>query len=140
MATKFVANGNFKRTFFTPGGETGRFLRREAARVQHLARGNVGKSTGKLAKSIRPTKVTNDGPLDLEISVFADARKRGSKTSYALTHHNGSGPHVIQAPPGEALHWGGSSGPTVVAVIHPGSTGTYYLLKALNLVVGGMRA
>lgn len=143
MATKrhFVPNGNYVKAFYTPGGQTGRWLKREAKRVEFVSKTYVGKGgTGRLAKSIRAGKVTKDGPLELEVYVRANARKRGDKTSYALAHHEGSGPHVIRAKNGGYLHWGGRGGPMVVAVIHPGSKGTYYLLRALNLVVGGFRA
>lgn len=139
MAT-FKPNGNYARTFYTPGGMTGRWLRNQGQRVAFVSKGYVGKGgTGRLAKSIKAGKVTNDGPLDLQIEVTANAKRRGQPTSYALVHHEGSKPHVIQASPGSALHWGGKGGPTVAAVIHPGTTGTHYLLKALNIVVGGMK-
>lgn len=135
----FKPNGNFAKTFYTPGGMTGRWLKGQGKRVEFVSKTLVGKDTGKLAKSIKTSKVTKDGPTDLEVNVTADARSRGSVTSYALVHHEGSRPHVIQAAPGGVLHWGGARGPTVVAVIHPGTTGTHYLLKALNITVGGMR-
>lgn len=141
MARAFVPNANFTRTFFTPGGITGRWLRREADRVAHVSKGYVGKGgSGKLAKSIKRTKVTNDGPTDLEVSVRADARKRGQPESYALVHHEGSKPHVIEpTTPGGVLHWGGRGGPHVIIVHHPGSDGTHYLVKGLNIVAGGWR-
>ena len=140
MTTVFKPNGNFAKTFYTPGGEVGRWLRKEGKRVEHVSKTLVGVDSGRLRRSIKASKVTKAGVTDLEVEVTADARKRGSPNSYAYIHHEGSRPHVISAPPGGALHWGGARGPTVVIVNHPGTGGTKYLIRALNIVVGGMRA
>jgi len=125
----FKPNGNFAKTFYTPGGEVGRWLRREARRVETVSKTMVGVDTGALKRSIRTDKVNNLTAKHLRVEI-------GSMLPYALVHHDGSKPHTIVAGPGEVLHWGGARGPTVVAVTHPGTKGTKYLLRALHIVTG----
>ena len=76
--TTFKPNGNFARTFYTPGGMTGRWLRKEARRVEYISKTLVGKkyATGRLAASINTSKVTKAGATDLEVS-------DGSKNTHA---------------------------------------------------------
>ena len=128
--TTFKPNGNFARTFYTPGGEVGRWLRKEARRVEHVSKTLVGVDTGRLKGSIKTGKVTRAGATDLEVEI-------GSQLTYAYLHHEGSRPHVITASPGSALSFGRT---TVRIVNHPGTRPNKYLLRALNIVVGGMKA
>lgn len=138
MATVFKPNANYARTFQTPGGMVGRWLKYQGGRVAVVSKTHVSKGgSGKLARSIKAGKVTKLSPFLLQIDVSATAKRKGMSYSYALVHHQGAKPHAILAKPGSALHWGGARGPTVVSVMHPGSKGSKYLvkgLKALNII------
>lgn len=124
----FVPNGNFNRTFWSPGGMTGRHLRVVAKMVQVDARALVGKSTGKLARSITVGPVSRD-PRGLEIEV-------GSNLHYAYYHHEGTRPHTIRARPGSVMKFSSRGRSVMTTVVrHPGTRANRYLLNALTVVI-----
>jgi hypothetical protein len=124
----FTPNSNFVRTFWTPGGMTGRHLKVLGKMVQADARVLVGKRTGKLARSIQVGRVTSH-PRGLEVEV-------GSKLSYAYMHHEGTRPHAIHARPGSVMRFKSRGRMVVTTVVHhPGTKANRYLLNALTVVI-----
>jgi hypothetical protein len=124
----FVPNANFVRTFETPGGMVGRYVKRKGDQTRDVAKVLVGVDTGKLKRSIRTGNVDRH-PRGFQVEV-------GSKLPYAYAHHQGTPPHTIRPRAGGVLHWGTRrGGPTVAVVHHPGTRGTKYLSRALRIAM-----
>lgn len=92
-------------------------------RVQAGALRQVGKRTGKLARSIK---------VDMRVRPLTAAYV-GSNVRYALMHHEGTKPHTIVSPAVGRMITFVSGGRRVYArkVLHPGTTANRYLTDNL---------
>jgi hypothetical protein len=110
-------------------GTVGRWLHKQGYKIVVGAKAQVGVKTGRLKNSIYMTH-TRD-PLGQRLEI-------GSKLPYALVHHEGSRPHLIQPnKPGGLLRFG--SGTRIIQtrlVRHPGFKANKYLKDNLNLIEG----
>jgi phage gpG-like protein len=97
-------------------------MEKRALRVQAGAIRQVGKRTGKLARSIH---------VDLTLRPYTGAYI-GSNVRYALMHHDGTKRHPIVAKPGRMLTFT-SNGRRVYArkVLHPGTAANRFLTDQL---------
>jgi hypothetical protein len=114
-------------------GIVGRHLHRTANHITQLAKLQVGKKTGKLAKSIRFEHIGR--------SVLGPRVKVGGYTTYAMAHHQGTRPRIIKPKnPGGVLIF--RKGPRVITtklVRHPGTKPNRYLTDPMRRVVLSQR-
>lgn len=96
--------------------------------TQRYARKDVGKRTGRLARSIH-VQLTSVG-TGLMVRV-------GSDNKIALLHHEGTRPHIIRPRNASALMFT-VNGRVVFAakVNHPGTRANPYLLRSMALAIG----
>jgi hypothetical protein len=117
-----VALAQFMRS---PAGPVLRDLERRGTNVQIRARQLVRKRTRRLEKSIvkRPG-VDAKGPFVLVLTEGVE---------YALHEHDGTRPHVIRPKARRMLRFPAGGGVVFArSVSHPGTTGTKYLLRAMQ--------
>ena len=109
-----------------PTGPVGRYLARKGAVIKAAARMQVGVKTGALRASINVTH-RRAGPGQYIVV--------GSPLNYALLHHEGSRPHLIEAKAGGVLRFP-SRGRIVHArrVVHPGTKPNRFLRDQLRYV------
>lgn len=110
-------------------GMVGRELKRIGSQIITLARGQVGKRTGKLAASIHMAHYSSGRKQHIRV---------GSGVKYALVHHEGSGPHlIVPHPPRTHLRFRARTGAVVypTAVLHPGTRPNRYLSDQLRRVI-----
>jgi hypothetical protein len=114
-------------------GTVGRHLHRTANHITQLAKIQVGKKTGKLAKSIRFEHIPRNA--------LGPRVKVGAYTTYAMAHHQGTRPRIIvPRHPGGALIF--RKGPRVIitkVVRHPGTKPNRYLTDPMRRVVLSQR-
>lgn len=105
----------------------GRHLNTLGARVERLAKAQVGKKTHALQRSINHKLATKSGGLVVAI---------GSNNKIALLHHNGARPHIIAARRAKTLRFY-SRGRIVYAKVvhHPGTKPNRYLTDNLAKAV-----
>jgi hypothetical protein len=110
-----------------PYGPVGRDLDRRARKVQAAAVLQAGFKTGALKSSISVTQSRE---------LYGQSAKIGSSLSYALLHHEGSRPHLINGRNGGMLRFT-SRGRVVYArqVMHPGTKPNKYLADNLWLAL-----
>lgn len=109
-----------------PRGTVGRYMRRRGVWMMTSAKGQVGKKTGALERSIK--LVHSRGSLGQFMSI-------GSALNYALVHHQGSKPHIITPNDANILRF--SAGGRIVythKVNHPGTRPNRYLTDQLWMV------
>lgn len=109
-----------------PRGDVGRYMRRRGVWMMTAAKGQVGKKTGMLEKSIK--LVHSRGSLGQFMSI-------GSALNYALVHHQGSRPHIITPNDANILRF--SAGGRIIythKVNHPGTRPNRYLSDQLWMV------
>jgi hypothetical protein len=110
-----------------PQGEVGRYLHARGRAIQTAARAQVGVRTGALRASIM---------ISQERAIGGQTMKVGSSLPYALMHHEGTRPRVIQARPGGMLRF--TKGARVVytrQVMHPGTRPNKFLSDNLYLAL-----
>ena len=110
-----------------PGGPVGRSLARRGQKVLAAARGQVGVDSGKLKKSLRMTH---------ERGARGQFVRVGSKLNYALTHHQGSRPHIITPKRSQVMVF--SKKAQIIyatSVRHPGTRANRYLTDNLYLAL-----
>jgi len=117
----FELNSNF--------GMVGRHLHRTGNRISQLAKLQVGKKTGRLARSIKFEHIARN-PLGPGIKV-------GGYTPYALLHHQGTRPHLIvpNKPGGNLVFMKGSRIVHTKIVRHPGTRPNRYLTDSVRKVL-----
>lgn len=105
-------------------GPVGRHLTIKATRVQEVARAKAGMKTGRLRKSI--VKRFTPDSRGLAITIQANV-------PYAMYHHEGTPPHIIQGNPLLSFYWP-KVGKRVAFrfVHHPGTKPNRFLLDALR--------
>lgn len=109
------------------GGPVQRDMRSRAERLQRLARRQVGKRTGELARSIQ---VTNR--MDLNGREWWV----GSNNRNALRHHKGTRPYLIFPESGRVLRFSLRGRMIYTRVVrHPGTRPNRYLTDNLRRVV-----
>lgn len=106
-------------------GTVGRYIRKVGQRVANRARRQVGVRTGALKASIRMQVIRRRGEVAVKI---------GGYTDYALLHHEGSRPHIIQAtkPGSQLVFFKGSRLIRTPIVNHPGTKPNRYLTNQLR--------
>lgn len=106
-----------------------RELDRRMSRVQMGARFRVRRRTGKLLSSIRKN------PGLLRTGQYVDVLAGGRGASYVAIEHDGSKAHEIVPRRRKALRYPGPGGAPIFRrrVWHPGTTGTFFLIRALPL-------
>jgi hypothetical protein len=110
-----------------PQGEVGRYLHVRGRAIQAAARAQVGVRTGALRASIM---------ISQERAIGGQKMKVGSSLPYALMHHEGTRPRVINARPGGMLRF--TRGARVVytrQVMHPGTRPNKFLSDNLYLAL-----
>lgn len=102
-----------------PEGMVGRYLDKVGARLEKLAKTQVGKDTRELMKSINHKVMLKYRGLTVTV---------GSMNKIALLHHQGSRPHIIAARKAKTLRFY-SRGRIVYAKVvrHPGTKPNRYL-------------
>lgn len=112
----------------SPAGPVAKHLLKLGNLTQRYARKDVGKKTGKLAKSIKVQLTSNAGGLVVRV---------GSDNKIALLHHEGTRAHRIVARNAKALVFQ-MNGRTVYArsVWHPGTRANPYLERSMALAIG----
>lgn len=111
----------------SPTGPVGRHMRRIGLQILIGARAMVGRDTHRLAESLT---------MRHERTARSQFVKVGSDVNYALVHHEGASPHVIEPGPGRIVRF--SSGGRVVyakRVEHPGFRGRKYLTVPMRRAV-----
>lgn len=109
-----------------PRGTLGRYMRKRATWMTTAAKGQAGKKTGALIRSIKI--MHSRGSLGQFFTI-------GSNLSYALVHHQGSRPHIITPNDANILRF--TAGGRVVythKVNHPGTRPNRYLSDQLWMV------
>lgn len=128
-----------------PDGPVIRDLDRRMTRAQGAAQRFVRRRTGRLFSSIRKNRGTpKSGP-------YVDVIAGGSGIKYTMYEHDGTPPHIIRANRRKSLRWvsggntisGGGIGGTfggnihfAKQVRHPGTTGSFFLERALPFAGG----
>jgi len=114
-------------------GMVGRHLHKTANRISQLAKLQVGKKTGRLAKSIKFEHIGKNA--------IGPGVKVGAYTSYALMHHQGTKPHIItpNKPGGNLVFMRGSRVVHTRIVRHPGTKANRYLTTPMNTVIRSSR-
>lgn len=110
-------------------GMVGMHMKKVGAQIITLARGQVGKRTGKLAASIHMAHYSSGRKQHIRV---------GSSVKYALAHHEGTRPHfIVPHPPRTHLRFRARSGAVVypTAVLHPGTRPNRYLSDQLRKVI-----
>jgi hypothetical protein len=109
----------------SPRGEVGRELKKIGFRIQIAAKGQVGKDTGDLMRSIVV--------IHERIGLYQQIRI-GSDNEIAFIHHEGTRPHTITARGDKPLRFS-SNGRMVYtrSVNHPGTLPNRYLSDNLKL-------
>jgi hypothetical protein len=110
-----------------PTGTVARWLRGRAKLAVFEAQRQVGKDTGKLAKSIKYSIKPNR--RGQEVSIF-------SNNKIAYMHHEGTRPHLIFSKKGSNLVFFGSKTKSLVftpMVRHPGTKPNRYLSDQLKI-------
>lgn len=111
-----------------PAGPVGRSLARRGRKVLIAARGQVGLDTGRLKKSLRMTHERSAGRGQFV--------KVGSPLNYALSHHEGSRPHIITPKRSQVMVFNkGSRVIYATSVRHPGTRANRYLTNNLYLAL-----
>lgn len=105
-------------------GELGMSLSKLGDKIVMSARMQVGRKTGRLARSIRKRHLANFNGQYLWI---------GSDLPYALAHHDGTRPHVItpKESDGKLVFFKGTKMIVTRRVMHPGTRPNKYLLNPL---------
>lgn len=119
-------------------GPTMRFLMGKSTQMKGRARIRVGKRSHDLERSIATRPITVGGQPGVAVGVFG-----GRAARYAMIHHDGSRPHVIQASPGKLLRFE-IGGDVIFAkrVRHPGTKPNRFLTDAardVGLTIKGQR-
>lgn len=106
-------------------GTVGRYIRKVGQRAANRARRQVGVKTGALKASIRMQVIRRRGEVAVKI---------GGYTDYALLHHQGSRPHIIEPnkPGGQLVFFKGSRLVRTPIVHHPGTKPNRYLTDQLR--------
>ena len=130
--SNFTPNGNWDRTFNSPGGMVGKYLVRKARHAGYAALVFVGVDTGKLKMTIDPDrKARRVGPQKLDIHVHAG----GPSADYALAHHQGFSAHRITNSDGVMAFPKGGRVVYTSSVNHPGFGGNPFLTEALKVAM-----
>jgi hypothetical protein len=111
----------------SPGGQVGRYLKKQGTKVTTAARAQVGVKTGQLRSSIHMRHMRDSRGQYLKI---------GSSVKYAYMHHEGTKPHLI-LPKGPNTHLRFFSKGVIVfapLVRHPGTKPNRYLSDNLKLI------
>lgn len=110
-----------------PKGMVGQHLNKLGARVERLAKAQVGKKTHALQRSINHNVSIKNRGLVVTI---------GSNNKIALLHHKGARPHIITPRHAKTLRFY-SRGRIVYAKVvhHPGTKPNRYLTDNLAIVV-----
>jgi hypothetical protein len=105
----------------------GYHMNRIAAEIKRRAVKQVGKDTGKLAKSIR---------WEYERTASGQARRIFADNEIAMIHHEGTRPHVINPNDGKILTFSSKRGATVFTdqVMHPGTAPNRFLSDQLPYI------
>lgn len=109
-----------------PRGTLGRYMRGRAVMMATAAKGQAGKKTGALIRSIKI--MHSRGSLGQFFTI-------GSNLNYALVHHEGSKPHIITPNDANILRF--TAGGRVIythKVNHPGTRPNRYLSDQLWMV------
>jgi hypothetical protein len=120
------------KAFKSPTGMVGRYVETQAEKVAAHARLLAPKKTGKLAANIR-TRGPVIGRSGPESEVVADV-------DYSLHVHEPTIPHRIKPRAANKLVFFSQKAGTVIfteGVMHPGTRGNPFLVKALAEVFGG---
>lgn len=122
---KPIVNFEFNDNF----GMVGRHLHKTGNRITQLAKLQVGKKTGRLARSIKFEHIART-PVGPGIKV-------GAYTPYALLHHQGTRPHLIMPnkPGGNLVFMKGSRVIHTKIVRHPGTRPNRYLTDSVRKVL-----
>ena len=114
-------------------GTVGRHLHKTANRITQLAKLQVGKKTGRLARSIKFEHIGKNA--------LGPAVKIGAYTHYALLHHRGTKPHLItpKTPTGNLVFRKSSKVIVTKVVRHPGTRPNRYLTDPMRTVVRQQR-
>lgn len=110
-------------------GMVGMHMKKIGGQIITLARAQVGVKTGKLQKSIHMAHYSSGRKQHIRV---------GSNVSYALAHHEGTGPHlIVPHPPRTHLRFRAKSGAVVypTAVLHPGNKANRFLSSQLRKVL-----
>jgi hypothetical protein len=107
----------------------GRELDRRMTRVQMGARMRIRRRTGKALSSIRKN------PGKSASGQYVDVLAGGRGMLYINYEHDGTRPHIIRPRRRKALRYPGPGGAPIFRgqVHHPGTTGTFFLTRALPL-------
>jgi hypothetical protein len=116
-----------RRWLDSPNGDAARYLFRKGLDVSNTAKQLVGVDEGELRRDIglRP----GSDALGLYVDV-------GSSVEHALVHHEGSAAHTIRPKKAGGMLRFKVGGRVVFARIvrHPGTRGTHYLTRALEMI------
>lgn len=109
--------------------DLGRNLDRRASRVQMGMRFRVRVRSGKLISSVRKH------PGVSATTQYVDILAGGKGAPYVMIEHDGSRPHVIRARRRRALRIPVGGGRVIFRrqVRHPGTTGTFFMIRSLPL-------
>jgi hypothetical protein len=120
-------------TFESWTGPTGKFIAEKSLELEGKARISAGFQTGNLIRSITTEYGRTTGG-DLESHVGANPG--GHTVGYALYHHEGTKPHIIEPNSAKALRFV-VGGIVVYAqrVFHPGTRPVHYLTRWLRDVI-----
>lgn len=122
--------GALGRELYTPAGGLWAYLERKGEAAELGAKRRVGVKTGTLRNSIHRRHDSVFGG-----SMAGQVLKIGSwGVSYALAHHEGTGPHWITPKNNEMLSFSNKRGARVfaTAVYHPGTRPNPYLSRQLH--------
>ncbi len=110
-----------------PKGTLGKELGRRSKVMHAMAKAKVGKKNMELANSIY---------LKHYATKTGQSIRMGSYKSYALAHHEGTRPHMINSQQGKVLRYVGKSGGVQYAraVRHPGTRANRYLFHPMKVV------
>lgn len=111
----------------SPTGMVGSYYRREARRIEFMAKRQVGKESHKLEKSINHSLYSFAWGILIRV---------GSDNSIAYIHHEGTKPHVIIPKTAKTLRFS-SRGKIVYAKVvkHPGTKPNRYLSDNMRKVI-----
>ena len=110
-----------------PDGQVGKYLSKKGSLIVTAARAQVGKKTGRLARSIHQRH--------MRVGRYQQIRV-GSYVNYALAHHEGTKPHLIVPNDAQFLRF--TSGSRVIytrMVRHPGTKANKYLSDNIRLAL-----
>lgn len=117
------------RLFVVTDQDLSRNLDKRASRVQMGMRFRVRVRSGKLISTIRKN------PGVLATTQYVDILAGGKGANYVMIEEQGSRPHVIRARRRKALRIPVGGGRVIFRrqVFHPGTTGSYFMIRSLPL-------